>query len=108
MNWLWNMFASVFRPRKPDAIKLLKQIMATQNEIAEQLLEVKATLAAVGVEVDKVSSETSTLQAKIVELEKVITDGAVSPELQAAFDAVKEQAGVVAAKVKAADDQVPG
>lgn len=81
--------------------------MATQKEIAEQLTAVKDQLTAVGVEVDKVAGETDTLLAKIKELQEIIDAGSVTPELQAAFDAVKAQAGVVADKVKAADDKVP-
>ena len=81
--------------------------MATQQDIAAQLVALKGTLTDIGTEVDKVATETDTLLAKIAELQKVIDAGDVTPELQAAFDAVKAQSDVLAAKVKTADDKVP-
>jgi hypothetical protein len=85
--------------------------MATQQELAEQLGAVTSQLTEIGTGVDKVSTETATLLVKVAELEALLAAGntvTVSPELQAAFDAVKAQADVVATKVKAVDDQVPG
>ena len=79
--------------RKPDLKKLLKQIMATQTEIVQELTAVKATLV-------KVGTETSTLLKRIADLQAVIDAGAVTPELEAAAKAVADQAKVV-------DDLVP-
>ena len=103
----WHRCTSWCRPKPKDVSKQLKEIMATQKEIADQLATVTQQLTDVGLEVDKVATETDTLLAKIVDLQKQIDQGNASPELQAAFDAVKAQAGVVAGKVKAADDKVP-
>lgn len=71
----------------------LKSIMATQAELAQQLKDL-------GTELGKIGSETTTLLQKITDLEGQIGNTDVSPELQAAFDAVKQQAQVV-------DDMVP-
>jgi uncharacterized coiled-coil DUF342 family protein len=87
--------------------QLLKEIMGTQQELAADLAAVKQQLSDAGDEIDKIATETDTLLAKIVDLQKQIDAGNVSPELQAAFDAVKAQAGVVADKVKKVDEKVP-
>lgn len=71
-----------------------RKIMATQAELAAQLNDL-------GVELGKIGTETQTLLDKIEELGKIIAAGGdVTPELQAAFDAVKSQA-------QAVDDKVP-
>ena len=70
------------------------KIMATQAELAAQLNDL-------GVELGKIGTETQSLLDKIEELGKIIAAGGdVTPELQAAFDAVKAQA-------QAVDDKVP-
>ncbi len=71
----------------------LNTIMATQAQLAQQLTDL-------GVELGKIGTETSTLLQKITDLEAQIGSSDVTPELQAAFDAVKAQAQVV-------DDLVP-
>lgn len=72
----------------------LNSIMATQAELAQQLRDL-------GTELGKIGGETSTLLQKIADLETQIGNlDNVSPELQAAFDAVKQQAQTV-------DDLVP-
>lgn len=82
--------------------------MAKQQELAQQLNEVNATLQTVGAGVEKIGTETTTLLAKIADLETQIGNlDDVSPELQSAFDAVKEQANVVASKVQTVDALVP-
>ena len=72
--------------------RLLKQIMATQDEAAAQL-------EAVNSELQKIGTETQTLLDKITALENA-TPADVSPALQSAIDAVVAQAKVV-------DDLVP-
>lgn len=68
--------------------------MATQKEVADQLKDVTAKLS-------KIGTETGTLLTKIEELKAVIEAGGnVTPELQAAVDALAAQAQVV-------DDLVP-
>ena len=72
----------------------IESIMATQAEIA-------AKLNAATDELKKVGGEVKTLLTKIDELQAaVVAAGNVTPELQAAVDAVVEQAKVV-------DDLVP-
>lgn len=72
----------------------LDQIMSTQAELAAQLDEL-------GVQLEKIAAETQSLLDKIDELGAIIAAGGnVTPELQAAFDAVRAQAQVV-------DDKVP-
>ncbi len=71
-----------------------RKLMATQAELAEQVKKI-------GDSITKIGTETTTLLAKIDELNAIITNGpAVTPELQAAVDAVAAQAKVV-------DDLVP-
>lgn len=68
--------------------------MATQSDAAAQLLAVNDKLV-------KVGTETATLLTKIQELQDAAANaGQVTPELQAAIDAVATQAGKV-------DDLVP-
>lgn len=72
----------------------LDKIMAEQSELAAQLQEVTAQVA-------KISTETAATLQKVTDLEAAL-DAAddVSPEVQAAFDALKSQ-------VQQLDDQVP-
>jgi len=73
--------------------KTLK-IMAKQSELAQELAAITAQIAKIGTEV------TATLQ-KVADLEAALANqDAVSPELQAAFDALKTQVTVV-------DDLIP-
>lgn len=68
--------------------------MATQVELAAGLAQVTAQLV-------KIGTETATLLQKVADLESALGNaGAVTPELQAAFDALKAQVQVV-------DDLVP-
>lgn len=71
----------------------LEKIMATQAELITQINNINQQLT-------KVGQETSTLLTKIDELKQVIAAGPVSPELQAAVDALAHQAQVI-------DDLVP-
>lgn len=71
----------------------LGALMATSAEIAQGLTDLTA-------EVTKIGTETTTLIAKVADLEAAINAGTVTPEVQAAFDALKAQ-------VKVVDDLVP-
>lgn len=63
--------------------------MATQQEAAAALLEIKNKLA-------KVATETTTLLQKIEDLKNAAANaGNVGPELQSAIDAVAAQASAV-------------
>ena len=74
--------------------KQMEKSMATQAELTAQVQAISATLT-------KIGTETSTLLTKIDELKAVIAAGPpVTPELQAAVDALAAQAKVV-------DDLVP-
>lgn len=68
----------------------LNFIMATQKELADQL-------TAVGVTIAKIGTETTKTLDRVKELEVALNGSgtAVSPELQAAFDALKAQVTVV-------------
>lgn len=68
-------------------------IMATQKELA-------AAIDAANEKLKKIGTETTTLLGKIDDLQKQIASNPVSPELQAAVDALVAQAQVV-------DDLVP-
>lgn len=72
----------------------LDHIMATQSELAQQI-------AAITAQVAKIGTETSATLQKVIDLQAIIDAGeAVSPELQAAVDALKVQA-------QKTDDLVP-
>ena len=71
-----------------------EKLMATQAELTEQVKAISATLT-------KIGGETTTLLQKVSDLQAVIANGPpVTPELQAAVDALAAQAKVV-------DDLVP-
>jgi len=73
---------------------LLEKIMATQQELAAQVTAANGKLT-------KIGAETGTLLAKIEELKQAIANApTVTPELQAAVDALSAQAQIV-------DDLVP-
>jgi hypothetical protein len=81
---------------KHDLKELEKKIMATQAELTTQL-------AATTAKVTKIGTETRTLLDKITALQTAIDNmpaGTVTPELQAAADALDAQVTVV-------DDLVP-
>jgi len=74
--------------------KSLETIMATQQELTAQITAATEKLT-------KIGTETGTLLTKIEELKTALANaGNVSPELQAAVDALAAQAAVV-------DDLVP-
>lgn len=77
-------------------------IMATQAEATAKLQEVLAQQQKTAGEIGVVQTEVNTLKQTIEDLKAVIAAGndQVSPELQAAIDAVAAQAQVV-------DDQIP-
>lgn len=72
----------------------LKNIMATQQEIAQQLTALKD-------QITKIGTETSTTLQKVADLEAALgNQEGVTPELQAAFDALK-------LSVQNVDDLIP-
>lgn len=93
--------------RYNNLLKQLKKIMATQTEIAAELNAVKEKLVSSTNKITKICTETDSLLTKIQALEETINAGTVSPELQAAFDAVKAQADVVESTATGVDDKVP-
>lgn len=73
--------------------QLEETIVATQQELATALDQVNAQLV-------KIGTETQTLLTAIADLQTQLANaGNVSPALQAAFDRVAAQAGVVDALV---------
>lgn len=85
----------------------LSKIMATEKEIAAELLSVKAKLESSTAKITKIGTETDSLLTKIQALQDTIDAGTVSPELQAAFDAVKTQADTLESTATGVDDKVP-
>ena len=72
-------------------IKKLNKIMATQAELA-------ASIAAITAKVTKIGTESTATLAKVQELQDVIDNlptGTVTPELQAAVDALAAQVQIV-------------
>ena len=76
------------------------RIMATQAEITKTLKDVLAQQQKTAGEIAGLQTATNDLKQKITDLEKVIADGTVTPELEEAVAAVKAQAQVV-------DDAIP-
>lgn len=93
--------------RHKSLLKLIRQIMATQTEIAAELVATKDRLVSATNKITKIGTETDSLLTKIKELEAVINAGTVSPELQAAFDGVKAQVDSLESAVTATDEKVP-
>lgn len=77
-------------PEIPASIlERLDRIMATQQELADQLTAVTAAVA-------KIGTETQTLLARIADLEAaVVAAGNTTPEVDAALDALRAQVAVV-------------
>lgn len=85
-------------PVSTDILTALNEIkeliMGTQTELAADIANVTAQVA-------KIGTETAALLQKVTDLQTIIdSQGGVSPELQAAVDALKAQITVV-------DDLVP-
>jgi chromosome segregation ATPase len=79
----------------------LQQIKQSQERIMTTQLELAQQLTAIGNQIAKVSAESSATLQKVADLEAALTNASnVTPELQAAFDAVKAQVQLV-------DDLVP-
>lgn len=93
--------------RHKQLLRELKKIMATQTEIVAQLNAVNEKLVAATAKITKIGTETDSLLTKILALEEIINAGTVSPELQAALDAVKAQADVIESTATGVDDKVP-
>lgn len=86
---------------KRDLERWIADMAKTQAEIAQTLTQVVEQQKKTVTEIQTLQTETNTLKDKIVALEKVIADGPeVTPELEAAVEAVKAQAQVV-------DDAIP-
>lgn len=88
LEFLWASVES--NGRKIDRVLLLLEaLVATQAELAGQVQTINAKL-------QKIGTETGTLLTKIDELKaQIVTAGNVTPELQAAVDALSQQAGIV-------------
>ncbi len=86
---------------KQDLEEMEKRIMKTQAELVQVLNAVNEQQKKTVTEIQGVQTEVNTLNDKIIELQKIIeAGGTVSPELEAAVDAVQTQAQVV-------DDAIP-
>lgn len=99
MNWLTSLFRRLCGTN--EIIQLLRNIMATQAQLATDLAAVLVQLKKASAEIVGVQTATDVLTAKIAELEAIIAaDGEASAELTEAVAAVKAQAQVV-------DEQIP-
>jgi hypothetical protein len=96
-NFFWSKLCLA---TKYDLRKLRELIMATQAELVIVLNDVVLQQKKTVEEIKSVQAAVDTLKEDIAELEKIIADGIVGPELAAAVEAVKVQAQVV-------DDQIP-
>lgn len=74
--------------------------MATQQELAAQLNALTPQLTKINGEIDGLQGVVDTLTVRVAELEAQLAGAPVSPELQAAFDAVK-------AAVQSVDENIP-
>jgi len=95
-------------PRILAAIQHLKEtFMASQSELLTALNTVNSNITDIGTEVDKIGTETQTLQKSVADLTTALGNVQTTPEVDAALAAVQASAGALAAKVKAVDDLVP-
>lgn len=79
---------------RAQLLRIERLIMTTQQELAQQLTGITTQL-------EKIGAESATTLEKVAALEQALADaGNVTPELQAAFDALKAQVQIV-------DDLVP-
>ncbi len=121
LDWLGWERVSQTEKRHEEIIKLLKGIMATQAEIVAQLTAVKDQLVAANGRLTtittiatKIGTETDGLKQRITDLEDAVNNQTnASPELVAAFNAVKEQVDAqgtaidsLQAGITAVDDKV--
>jgi uncharacterized phage infection (PIP) family protein YhgE len=86
----------------------MRIIMANQAELAKQLTDATTAVGKIGDGVTKIGTETKTLIQKVADLTAALANQQnVTPELQAAADALTAQVTVVDDTVKATDDLVP-
>lgn len=98
---LWRKMSRYIPASKHDIKKLEALIVKTQAELVTILNGINEQQKKTVTEIQTLQTETTTLKERIAALEKVIADGPeVSPELEAAVEAVKLQAQVV-------DDAIP-
>jgi methylaspartate ammonia-lyase len=86
-------------------LKLLKQFILNQEQIMATQAELAQSLTDLTTQVNKIGDESKATLQKVTDLETALANSAsagqvVSPEVQAAFDALK-------ASVQAVDDLVP-
>jgi phage shock protein A len=91
----------------PHTTVLLEKIMATQQELATALTTANQQLTDIGAEVDKISTETTALQAQIAELTSQLGNVQTTPEVDAALAALQATTSSLASRVQAVDNLVP-
>lgn len=89
-------------------LEKVNRIMATQAELAAALSSANSALIDIGTEVDKIGTETTTLQANVADLTAALAAGGITTaEVDAALAALQATTGSLASRVKAVDDLVP-
>jgi chromosome segregation ATPase len=90
---------------------LRKEVKEKMNALLQQLQEVNASVAVARQQIEKarveVISKIEALNTRISELEEALANGNVTPEVQAALDAVKASLTELKAASQAIDDVVP-
>lgn len=82
--------------------------MGTQDELVAALSALNDSNTAVGAEVDKIGTETQTLQKQVADLTAAIAAGGnTTPAVDTALSAVQASAASLASRVKTVDDLVP-
>jgi hypothetical protein len=88
-------------PAPSALVRVVQTILEKVNAIVTTQAELAADLTAVKDQITKIGAETTATLQKVADLETALGNaGNVSPEVQAAFDALK-------ASVQAVDDLVP-
>lgn len=115
LGWLGLERSGTVSKKLTLLINQQKQIMATNQEFIQQLNDLKAELDTTNTKLTaandkavKIGTETAKLLTTITDLKKAIEEGSVSPEVLAAFDAVKTQAGAVGAATGVIDTTLTG
>jgi hypothetical protein len=91
-----------------DSIANLKEtLVASNQDLLAALNLVNANVTDIGVEVDKIGTETTALQKSVADLTAALANGTTTPEVDAALAAVQAGVAGLASRVKAVDDLVP-
>lgn len=93
------------------AESIRKEVKNNMSQLTQQLADLQAAIAAAKEQIQKAKAEVvgkiDTLNQRITDLETQLANGAITPEVQAALDAVKASVTDLQTASQAIDDVVP-